>query len=77
MEIFNVAYFNWYDKIIQFSEEEAESGLEAMKEMDGLYKLDHLIDEEKYFKEVEKRGGLLSLWYLKGYGNRAVNLPPK
>lgn len=60
MNLFNVAYFNWYDKVIQFSVEEAESGLDAMKQVDGIYKLDWTTEEEEYFKEVEKRGGFVA-----------------
>ena len=39
MNTYNVAYFNWADKQIQFTEEEAESGLEAMKALAGLSSL--------------------------------------
>lgn len=60
MKIFLVAYLNWKENIIQFSEEEADSGLEAMKSMDGLYRFNHILDEEIYFKEVEKRGGFVA-----------------
>ena len=60
MELFNVAYFNWYDKVIQVSEVEAESGLEAMKEVSGLPSLDPIKDEEEYFKRVEARGGFVA-----------------
>ena len=60
MELFNVAYWNWYDELIQFSEVEAESGLEAMKEMSGLSSIPGILEEEQYFKEVEKRGGFVA-----------------
>lgn len=65
MNSYNIAYLNWKDDIIQFSEEEAESGLDAMKEMDGLYKFGHIKDEEQYFKAVEKCGGFIAYEELK------------
>ena len=60
MNTYKIAYLDWYSNNIQFSEEEAESGLQAMKEMDGIYKFDSIIDEEEYFAKVESRGGFVA-----------------
>ena len=59
-QLFNVAYWNWYDEVIQFTEIEAKSGLDAMKQVAGISSLDVTEEEEEYFKEVEKRGGFVA-----------------
>lgn len=60
MNTYNIAYFNWADKQIQFTEEDAESGLEAMKALSGLSSLDKILDEEVFFEQVYKRGGFIT-----------------
>lgn len=57
MNLYLVAYKNWFSGEIQFSEQEAESGLAAMKELDGIYKFDSIKDEEVYFSLLESKGG--------------------
>ena len=60
MNNYNIAYLDWFSNTIQFSVEEAESGLQAMKEMDGIYKFDSIMDEEEYFAKVESKGGFVA-----------------
>lgn len=60
MKKFLVAFTNWHDGSIQFAEELASTGLEAMKSLDGLYRFDHIKDEEEYFKKVVSSGGFVA-----------------
>lgn len=58
MNKYLVAYFNWYDEVIQFCIIEALSGLLAMEEVLILPEAGKLTEEEYCQKEI-KRGGFI------------------
>lgn len=59
MKIYTIAYYNWFDGDIQWTGQEASSGLEAMKIVHQDPKLDHISDEEAYCQVVLKTNGFI------------------
>lgn len=58
MKKYKVAYFNYYDKVIQFTEVEATSGLEAMEIVLVLPEVANMTEEQYCQKEI-KNGGFI------------------
>jgi hypothetical protein len=52
---FKVAYYNWYDGLIQFTDIRANSGLDAMKEIEP----STILNEEQYCQSFIKQGGFI------------------
>ena len=51
-----VGYFNYYDELIQFTEIEATSGLDAMKQIECSPKLQKITDEEEFCQIILDKG---------------------
>lgn len=58
MKNYLVAYYNWSDGLIQFTEQEALTGLDAMKEI-GSLKYSHVLNEELYCQKHIAIGGFI------------------
>lgn len=55
MNKYKVAYYNWYDGVIQFTTLEAETGLDAMKEVLP----SNITNEEQYCQKEIARGSFI------------------